>query len=464
MKNMKKPFLWLLCFLPVICLLVLYLLLTAYYRDTFPAGTWINGIYCTGKSVEEVNTLLCEATALTDIVVTDMEGKEETLSLKEAEGRVDYTASLQKLSEKKNPFFWIQGLLFGKKVRLSPKIQYNEEKLLLQLDTLSVIQRGKKTGPPTASVQKTEAGYILVENLQKIPNTDKIEEYLLQEIGNGEKNICLSEEFYEERKPTEEIKKTLALWEQIDDLQNCQIVYDMGDVLVPVDASVVADWIETEEDGTIVTKEGCPVLRETCFQEYITSLAEEFDTYNVPREFLSTRGDVITIEKGTYGNRLDRKKETAYLEKAFWEKRKEVHVPAYEQEALYKGKDDIGNTYIEVDMTTQTLYYYVEGELVMETPVVTGNVSTGHKTPSRICYVYLKQTDRILRGPGYASPVKYWMPVYGNIGIHDASWRSEFGGTIYKTNGSHGCINVPFDAVKALYEQVEIGTPVIMFY
>lgn len=115
MKNMKKPFLWLLCFLPVICLLVLYLLLAVYYRDTFPAGTWINGIYCTGKSVEEVNTLLCEATALTDIVVTDMEGKEETLSLKEAEGRVDYTASLQKLSEKKNPFFWIQGLLFGKK-------------------------------------------------------------------------------------------------------------------------------------------------------------------------------------------------------------------------------------------------------------------------------------------------------------------------------------------------------------
>ena len=57
-----------------------------------------------------------------------------------------------------------------------------------------------------------------------------------------------------------------------------------------------------------------------------------------------------------------------------------------------------------------------------------------------------------MRGPGYASPVKFWVPVKGGIGIHDASWRKEFGGDIYQTAGSHGCINTPKDKMEELYD------------
>ena len=85
-------------------------------------------------------------------------------------------------------------------------------------------------------------------------------------------------------------------------------------------------------------------------------------------------------------------------------------------------------------------------------------------TPAGVNYVNNKQRNRVLRGEGYASPVKYWVPVKGAIGIHDANWRSEFGGEIYKTNGSHGCINTPTEIMSQLYDAVEIGTPVIMFY
>ena len=61
-------------------------------------------------------------------------------------------------------------------------------------------------------------------------------------------------------------------------------------------------------------------------------------------------------------------------------------------------------------------------------------------------------------------PVSYWMPFNGNIGMHDASWRSSFGGDIYKTNGSHGCINLPVSVAQELYGYVEKGTPVICYY
>ena len=136
----------------------------------------------------------------------------------------------------------------------------------------------------------------------------------------------------------------------------------------------------------------------------------------------------------------------------------------YTQKAWVQGKNDIGNTYVEIDMGEQMMYYYADGVQKVATPIVTGNTSRRMGTPSGVNYVYLKQTNRILRGPGYASHVDFWMPVKGNIGIHDAAWRSKYGGTIYQTNGSHGCINTPRDAMVELYESVEVGTPVVMFY
>ncbi len=110
------------------------------------------------------------------------------------------------------------------------------------------------------------------------------------------------------------------------------------------------------------------------------------------------------------------------------------------------------------------MYYYEDGELILDTDVVTGNTGRRMGTPQGINFVYAKERNRTLRGADYASFVKYWMPVKGNVGIHDASWRARFGGQIYKTNGSHGCINTPSDVMSQLYEMAEVGTPVIMFY
>lgn len=170
------------------------------------------------------------------------------------------------------------------------------------------------------------------------------------------------------------------------------------------------------------------------------------------------------VEGGLYGNKIDRAAETAYLTQAFQERKEEVHRPAYTQEALQQGREDIGSTYIEVDMGEQKMYYYVDGVLKIDTPIVTGNTSRRMGTPSGVNYVYAKQKNRILRGANYASHVDFWMPVKGNIGIHDAAWRGKFGGTIYQTNGSHGCINTPRSAMEELFDMAEVGTPVVMFY
>ncbi len=119
-----------------------------------------------------------------------------------------------------------------------------------------------------------------------------------------------------------------------------------------------------------------------------------------------------------------------------------------------------GQTYVDVSISQQKLVYYVNGAPVLVSDLVTGNTSRHHNTPQGVFQIYNKQRGRTLKGDGYSAYVNYWMPFTGNYGLHDATWRSSFGGEIYKTNGSHGCVNMPKSMAEALYNMVSVGTVV----
>ncbi len=123
-----------------------------------------------------------------------------------------------------------------------------------------------------------------------------------------------------------------------------------------------------------------------------------------------------------------------------------------------------GSTYVDVNLTNQQLIYVVNGSPALISDIVTGNTSRGRSTPVGTYSIYAKATNRTLKGQGYSAFVKYWMPFYGGYGLHDANWRGSFGGSIYKTNGSHGCVNMPSAMAEALFNTVNVGTPVIVHY
>lgn len=117
--------------------------------------------------------------------------------------------------------------------------------------------------------------------------------------------------------------------------------------------------------------------------------------------------------------------------------------------------------YILIDISDQTLKYYVKGKVKLKSNVVTGGRGCG--TPTGRFKLHHKSRNVNLTGPGYVSHVSYWMPFIGqSYGLHDASWRSTFGGSIYKYNGSHGCVNMPRSKVSKLYKMVPNGTRVII--
>ncbi|MBD5542862.1 MAG: L,D-transpeptidase family protein [Lachnospiraceae bacterium] len=468
MKKRLKRILFIFCITPIIMFGLIYIGLTAYYADGFMFGVFINGIYATGKTPEEINEKLLEQEKSEPLIIVDKFDESISFDLKQIGYQVTYLTGLKEIHKKQNPFLWFKGLSGEySNYSIEPEGIFDEEKLKNKLFETSFIKNAGDKNKIKVEIEKTSEGYQLVDTTKNLLNKERALEAVSEVLKKGEGRINLKEkECYDEVELTKEMKDNMALWEKIERFQSGKITYQMeGEQQEILDASVTSNWILQDEEGEFLLDEkGELQLDQEKLQEFVEGLCDKYDTTKKDRQFQTTRGDVVVVPAGTYGNKIDKKAEIEYLMEAFAQKKEEVHTPAYSQRAWGEGEDDIGDTYIEVDMTEQKLYYYVQGRQVLSASVVTGCTGKGNGTPAKACYIYYKQRNRVLRGEDYETPVDYWMAVYGNIGIHDAKWRGKFGGTIYKSNGSHGCINTPYKEVQKLYEMAEEGTPVMIFY
>lgn len=200
--------------------------------------------------------------------------------------------------------------------------------------------------------------------------------------------------------------------------------------------------------------------RKEGFKEKIKKEGAVFRELPASFSFITHAGGSIQALNSGLSNEIDEEKMAEEAEgKA--EKGESGDVPVIWKKH-YGSLNDIGD-YVEVDLTNQQVYAYIGGNLIVSAPCVSGLAGTGRETPSGIYQIYYKQSPAVLRGEGYASPVSFWMPFNGGIGLHDAPWRSSFGGNIYTYAGSHGCINLPYDAAKTIYENAYSGMMVICY-
>lgn len=450
-----------------------YLGIALFYTDGFTFGTWINGIYCTGKSVGEVNRELISQTTYEQILVWYDSDYKEVLKFPEEMIELDYSDQLNRIFMQQNPFLWYRNIMAHNEEGLrggysiSPSITVKEDLLRQRMDQLTGVKAERARNKSVRFFLDDDAGYVFQNNKMHILDETRLFEQLLFAIQSQQDAISLEETAcYYDEPLSEKEKETADTAQRLFDFLDFTITYDMGDSEVVYDGAVMSHWIATgENDLDFVLDENRNFTwNMEQVDQAVVELADLYDSYGKPHTFQSTRGDLITLENGTYGNELDQKAETAFLEQVVQERKDVLRQPEYLRKAWAQGLNDIGDTYIEIDITQQKMYFYQNGECMIDTPVVTGNMMRKRETPEGVFYIYLKQKNRVLRGPGYASHVDFWMPVKNGIGIHDALWRDEFGGEIYKTEGSHGCINTPHDVMEKLYDMAEIGMPVVIFY
>ena len=444
---------------------LIYLGLAIYYQDSFMYGTWINGIYCTGKTVDEVNQELISTYEQKDVYVVTPQDV-EVIRPQEFDFTYDFTKPLETYRKKQNPLVWYLHMFSGhQNEEILPKISFDEQALEDWILTIKSFESNLKMTEDRLSIVLGENGYEIREEKEQILNTKLAIEKISQAIENAKTEIDLVEEdCYFTRDETVEMQQIRELYEKVKLVQETSLQYQIKDVVKKVLPSEIALWIATDEEGKVITdKQGNLMFNREAVASFVKELAVKYDTWqNFP--FVTHNGNEIILSKGNYGIKIYQQKEVNALMEYLKNPVELVREPAYIRNVTYQDKYAIDSTYVEVDMTLQKMMFFQEGEKIFETDVVTGCTAQGMGTPELVCFVYGKSRNAILKGKNYRSFVNYWVPVYGGIGLHDATWRDEFGGDIYIKYGSHGCVNTPLERMSELYDMLKIGMPVVIHY
>ena len=470
----------LISFMSVIFMLGLfYLGLAYYYEDGFLFGTYINDIYCTGKTVEEVNDELNDRYEYEGLTVEGLDGQ-YFLSKDDLSLSYDFQKPLNYFIQQQIPVLWVKNLFAGDSYYVTPEIHFDRDSLFEYCQD-HIFKDAVKTDRSVA-IGINQKGFDLFDSKENSLDEDKTFEAVCDAVCSGKDRINLKEEgCYCHEKLTSQEQELVQFYELLKQFQSKKAVFHFGDETVQMRPAMLAKMLQCypyfkdrktvlpgdyKEDffETVKTKDGpvqVPALNSEAVRKEFSDFAKPYNTYGF-HVFTTHDNRTVEIKGGTYGNQIDISEECRRLSEFLKSYETEYdREPVYRKKARYQGKDDIGPTYVEVDMGMQKMFYYEDGILRIETDVVTGKNKC---TAEGVNFIYGKQKNRVLHGPNYDSPVKYWMPVNKGVGIHDAGWRNKFGGSIYLKSGSHGCINTPFDDVKELYQRAEIGTPVVMYY
>lgn len=454
----------------VVALLGAYAGVAVYFSSHFYPGTVINGIACgNGDAVSVSVRLLQQAKEYSLEVVgrnPQNESLKENLLTVKAED-IDFTPlntkeAADEILNQQNSWLWI--LHIGRKNRnhnLVTEVSYDTEKLDTLLKECSAFQKKNMMQPQDAYLggySEQEKQFVLVsETLGTALDGETAKSVIAAALMGKEETVDLEEQgCYKTAKVTTEDATLQKNLKQANLWIDTRITYDWNGTEVVLDKEQLKDWITIEKNK--------PVLNEELVAEFVKENSREYDTYGKKRKFVTTLGTELTLPSGAYGWKTDREGETQELVQLIYQGSVMEKEPIYSVRGAQRGSDDIGNSYVEADLSNQHLYLYQDGQLVLETDFVSGNMSNGCMTPPGVFGLTYKTRNAVLRGDNYETPVSYWMPFNGNIGMHDATWRYQFGGDIYLTSGSHGCINLPLNMAAQIYEYMSAGFPVICYY
>lgn len=449
-------------------LIVIYIGFAIFFNNHFMFNTTINGKNYSLKSAEAVAEDM------------ELQVQEYALTIKESDGEsevIDGDAislqyvpndELKTLAASQNNILWITSLWAEPKLETKVAVQYDDAKLGGIIDGLTCMDPENQIASISAKPEFKETKFEITEEVIGTEiNVNVFNDAVRNAIEAFEDTLDLSEsQCYILPAYVSTSEEVIAACEKMNSYLGAEITYDLHPETEVVDASVISTWIT-------VNKKMKVKFNEEKMREYLSELGKKYDTKGKERTFKSGNGNTVKVSGGSYGWLINEKEEFKQLKKDIQKGEKITREPVYYDYGRAKEHTatDWGNTYAEVDLTNQRMYFIKDGKVVLESPVVTGNPNKGNATPQGVYSLTYKARNAVLRGrrdengvPEYETPVAFWMPFNGGIGFHDATWQSSFGGSRYRTNGSHGCINMPYSKAQELYNLIPEKCPVVCHY
>ena len=361
--------------------------------------------------------------------------------------------SIEEIQESQSPWAWPLALFQKHEYTTKEVHTYDEDLLTKKIDKLKFMTKSTQL-PVDAHIEKEIDG--------DTPIVEKVHEVIGKALDEDLDKVNLDEEgcYYKAgiRSDNEELVNEYA---RLDEIQNMVVTIDFTESAEELDKSIFLDWA-TYENGELN-------FDYDAVDTYVNELADKYDTWEQSRPFTTHNGEQIAVGGGgwdTYGFLMDRETTIDLIKGAIMSGTSQIVSPVWVHTGLTRNTEnsDIGSTYVEISISEQHMWYYENGNLMLDTDVVTGMDIPSRATHPGVFRVRWKETEHTMTGSYGSAFVHYWLPLTEDgIGIHDASWRGSYGGTIYISNGSHGCINTPYSKMQELYSMIEAGTPAVIY-
>lgn len=446
---------------------VVYLGGAFYFNSHFYFRTSINGNDFSGKSVKTAEAYMKQQVENYQLTLKEIDGGTETISGKDIDLTYKPGNDLEKVKEEQNPFFWPVSLFTRDKVTASVGVAYDEEKLETILSGLNCMKTENQKKSQNAQPKYDGTQFVVQE---EVVGTEINQENFLNEVKkyiNGFQSEldmkaagCYSLPQYVS--DSQEVKEAV---DKMNQYLKSKITYDLSPKTEVVDKTQISQWLTVNENMEVT-------FDTEKVKAYIQELAKKYNTVGTTRQFVSGRGDTVTVSGGDFGWKLNQEDEYAALTANIESGQEVSREPKWSRRGADHGDlNDYGNTYAEVDLTVQKFWFVQNGKVIMNCDIVSGKPNGTDDTPQGSYDLTYKTKNAVLRGEklangqySYESPVAFWMPFNNDIGFHDASWQTRFGGDWYKTHGSHGCINMKYDDAKQLYDLINESTPIICHF
>lgn len=454
--------------LSVICLI--YVAISVYFMSHFFVNTKINGKNFSGKTASDVEKYLQTNIKDYKLTILENEGRQDVISGSEIGLEYRAGTEAEKLLKDQNGFAWPKAFFTENSRKVSVNVSYNEESLNQRISQLSCLQT-EQTPAENAKPEFDGNQYVIKPEVYgNAVDKERLTEQVKVHITEFQPQLDMVEtKCYAKPKYVEDSKEVQEACDAMNKYVNASITYPMNEPVV-VDKALISQWLQV--DGEMKVS-----LNTEAMKQWFTAFGDKYDTQGTTRTFTTPAGKSATVTGGTYGWSIDEDTELVNLQNSILNGEVVTREPAYYAggtAAAHSGQD-WGNTYAEVDMSAQHMWYVQNGQVVLETDVVTGEPIPSRITPEGVYSLMWKQRDATLVGdikpetgkPEYETDVAYWMQVTSSgVGFHDAIWQTAFGGTLYQIpgTGSHGCINMPLDQAGALFNMIEPGTPVIFHW
>lgn len=458
MEGTKKKHIKIGCAILFCILLGIYLGVSFYFKNHFYFNTNINGHSVSGKTVDEIENELMKKSEKYVLQLKELDNKTEEIKGKDINLKYDIEGKVQAVKDKENPFAWISSIFKKKEYKLDNAIIYDNALLDEAITKLSAMDLNNVVEPKNPVLEYKDGKYNIIDEVEgnKLKE-DVFKEKIIEAINGQQASIDLENlNCYEKPKYTSKSDEVKKAKDTLDKYVSTKITYEVANTKDVLDASIVNKWLNVDNEFNVV-------IDEDAVANYAFMLASKYNTWQGTRNFVTSEGKTIKVSGGNYGWIINKDEEQQELIKSVKNGEQKTRKPIYLQTALVEGENDVGNTYVEINLTKQYIWYYKDGQLVTEGKVVTGMGTNEHATPPGTYQLNYKERNATLKGENYETKVSYWMPFNNDIGIHDATWRKDFGGEIYMNDGSHGCVNAPYNLAGKIFESIQPGMPVICY-